>query len=276
MTSAMFGVGRLAMWEQAALGARLSLADTLGTWDAAGAFHPNSGGYHEDELRLEPYALLRLAPSLELSASLPAVATARGVGDAGGAGAALGDAQGSLRWQIADERAAGAWPTVAVIGSALFATGRRPEEARAPLATDATSRGAFGAGAALSADKTLGAFFAHADLGATAYMPFHVKGGVEALGPTAAAGVSAGAEVAGGVVVGGSAGIVWDAPYTLDGKVAEGSNALVVSAGALASWKVDPHWTLLVGLSSGVPLSHAGMNRPASASASAALRFGFF
>jgi hypothetical protein len=55
-----------------------------------------------------------------------------------------------------------------------------------------------------------------------------------------------------------------------------GSWALELSAGPSVAWKLNPHWTLLAFMDTGLPLSGLGHNRSLLTSASVGIRHAHF
>ncbi|HRE92199.1 MAG TPA: hypothetical protein PK095_23995, partial [Myxococcota bacterium] len=69
-----FGIGRLLIWEDFALGLRTSLSPGLGDWDKDGHWRSWDGaGYHETEWRSELWALAGIDRRASIFARVPAV-----------------------------------------------------------------------------------------------------------------------------------------------------------------------------------------------------------
>ncbi|MCC7070531.1 MAG: hypothetical protein IT383_04360 [Deltaproteobacteria bacterium] len=276
MTAGLFGVGRLALWEQAAVGVRATGAETFGAWSAEGAWTPSPAGWVDRELRLDGYALLRLSERGQIHVLLPTVGNVRGADPDVAAGGGLGDVELGVRYELVNVGERAFVPAIGVTASALLPSSVRPEEATGRLDVDATGRGAPGVAGAVSFEQALGTLFGRVDLGGTLYAPF-VRVDLrqhQRYGPTLAAVASGGGTVAGGLLLGLTAGVAHDLPVVIAKEEQPGSSATSATAGVLASWTVDPHWTLLASASSGLFVDALGQNRPGRVTASLGVRYG--
>ncbi|MBI1949356.1 MAG: hypothetical protein HYS27_26955 [Deltaproteobacteria bacterium] len=278
MTSGLFGVGRLALWEQSAVGLRATGAGTLGAWDADGSWRPSPAGYQDDELRVDVTALLRLWQRGQIYALAPVVTNRRGHGDDLGTAGGLGDLELGVRYELLETGEHPWLPALGVTASALLPTAVRPEEAQAPWGVDATGRGAPGVGAAVSAEQLFGRLFARLDGGAVLYAPF-VRSDLrqaQRFGPSVAAAASIGGLAVDALVLGATVGVVHDRPLTLGQDEVPASAATLASAGLFASYTLWGHWTLVASTSSGLFLDGLGQNRPGRVTASLGVRYGAF
>lgn len=278
MTTGLFGVGRLGLWEESAAGVRATGANTLGSWDAAGTWRDNPEGWLDGELRVDAYGLLRITDRAQVHVLFPYFENLRGVDDDLALAGGLGDVELGARWDLLSVGELEPWPAVGVTVSALLPSGVRPEDAEAPYGADATGRGAMGAAAALSVEESFGKAYARVDLGGTVYAPFRRAdlGRSQLYGPTLAAAASAGGAVLDGLLLGVMAGLAHDRPLTLGDEEQADSVATAASAGLLASWSLDPHWTVLANVTSGIFLDALGQNRPGRVSASLGVRYAHF
>ncbi len=276
MTAGLFGVGRLALWEQAAAGVRATGAETLGTWSADGAWTPSPAGWVDRELRVDSYGLLRLSERGQIHVLVPALLNLRGLDDDVVAGGGVGDLELGVRYELVNVGERAPWPAVGVSASVLLPSSVRPEEATARFDADATGRGALGAAGAVSVEQAFGAAFARVDAGGTVYAPF-VRVDLrehQSYGPTLAAAASAGYTIASGLLLGATAGMAHDLPLSIGSEAQPASSATSATAGLLASWTFDPHWTLLASASSGLFIDALGQNRPGRITASLGVRYG--
>jgi hypothetical protein len=68
----------------------------------------------------------------------------------------------------------------------------------------------------------------------------------------------------------------WQAPYRLEGATVPDSSAFSLSLSASASWRVDPHWTLVAVVTNTFWPGGAGMNRDARIGFTVGGRYGYF
>lgn len=278
MTTGIFGVGRLGLWEQSAAGLRTTGADTLGAWSADGRWRPNPQGWVDSELRLDVYGLLRLTERGQIHAMVPIFENRRGLDDEVVLAGGLGDLELGVRYEVLTIGEHEGLPALGLTASLLLPSGVRPEEAEQEFDADATGRGALGASGAVSIEESFGKAFVRADLGGTLYAPF-VRVDLrqtQRYGPTLAAAASGGGAVLDGLLLGVMAGVVHDLPIVLGDEEEPDSAATSASAGVLASWAIDPHWTLLANASSGLFVDALGQNRPGRISASIGVRYAYF
>lgn len=276
MTAGLFGVGRLALWEQAAAGLRTTGAETLGTWNADGVWTPSPAGWVDRELRLDAYALLRLTDRSQIHVLVPTLENLRGSDGDVVAGGGLGDLELGVRYELLNVGERAPLPAVGLTISALLPTSVRPEEAAARLDVDATGRGAPGLAGSINLEQAFGKAFARLDLGGTLYAPF-VRVDLrqhQRYGPTLAAVASGGGTVLDGVLLGATLGVAHDLPVIIGKEEQEASSATSATAGLLASWTIDPHWTLLASAASGLFVDALGQNRPGRMTASLGVRYG--
>lgn len=278
MTTGLFGVGRLGLWEESAAGLRTSGAETFGAWSADGTWKPNPAGYVDRELRLDAYGLLRLGERSQIHVLVPLFENLRGVDEDLAFGGGLGDVELGVRHELLTVGEHELLPALGVTASLLLPSGLRPEEATAPFDADATGRGALGAAGAVSVEETFGKAYARVDVGGTVYAPFMRVDlrQVQRYGPTLAAAASAGGTVLDGLLLGVMAGVAHDLPVVVDDDEQADSAATAASTGVLASWSIDPHWTLLANLTSGLFLDALGQNRPGRVALSLGVRHAWF
>jgi hypothetical protein len=73
VSATSFGVGRLLIWEDFAVGLQLGHARLLGQWDENGHLHLNPQGYSEGITHAQLWAIVRLHDRAELQGWLPAL-----------------------------------------------------------------------------------------------------------------------------------------------------------------------------------------------------------
>lgn len=147
------GLGRLAPPEDALLGFALRGTYLYGTSDRAGAFVGAPSGAIELDLEQDFVATHRVLEHGQVTAVVPIVETFRQVPGASEIGGGLGDLQVAARYDFVEPGMSATWPGIAFSLNAALPTGRPPEAAENPLATDATGTGTLQLGAQLAIEK---------------------------------------------------------------------------------------------------------------------------
>lgn len=277
MSATAFGIGRLLIWEDFALGLRTSLAPGLGAWDDEGRWQPWSA-YDETEWRSEVWGIVGLDRRASLFLRVPAVMLARSVPGQGDVGGGIGDVSAGLRYELVAIGEYLELPAIALTLAVLAPTGRSPEEARTDLAVDVTGRGAWVLSAGLSLEHTVLPWFVRLDVGASVPMPQARDdlGVDQRLGVSVDVALSGGVEVDDGIVLSLVPRLTWTDATRLDEEVVDGSSRLDVGVGFAASWRLDPHWTLQAALDAPVPIDGLGKNQPGRLLTTLGLRYGSF
>lgn len=248
LSTASFGVGRLAIWEVAAVGVSTSAATDRGQWNPAGRWGAFPTGYQQDEARAELWTLLRLHERLQLHGRAPwvvGIRAAEGVGTSTGQG--LGDVQVGLRWDALLLGEFLSVPGVALTATATVPTAVRAEAARDPLGASATGRGAWAAALALAVERSVIPYFLRLD--AAISQPFAFErvdlGKTQRFGRGAQVGLAAGREVFGDrVVLATQATLEWEGAYLLDGVERAETSMRGLSLALSAALKLSPTWTV--------------------------------
>lgn len=272
-----FGVGRLLVWEDAAVGVRLGHSRSLGGWDGAGVRRRD--GVSDGLTTVEPWAILRLAPRLQLQARAPLLANDRAAGARRQLAGGPGDAGIGLRVEVLSPGEYVGLPAVAFTVSGVAPTGRRVEQTRGPLFAGATGRGAWGGSLAAEVEHARMPWFVRLDAGITLLAPFRrTDGGARQQdGPIGQVALGAGLEVVPDVLVAAAAlQGEWEAAHRVDGATVRGSGARAATWSASASWRASPHWTWVVALSGPVWLDGGGRNRDGRLGFTLGARHGFF
>jgi len=275
LSTSSFGAGRLAVWEEAAAGASVSLSTAPGRYDADGAFRAHEG-YVEREARLTAFALLRLTRSLEAGARFPWVAGHRAAAGVEEDGHGPGDLALSLRWQAID---LGAWeelPGVALTLGANLPTGRSTAESDAALGADVTGRGYGVLSAGVSVERADGPWYVRLDAAALLPLAHEVQGRRWRARPGAELQLGGGVDLGAGVVVSLAPRLRWESDAIREGERVPGSSTLEIGLGPAASWAITPHWTLQAAFDTGLPMDGLGRNRPLFTAATVGIRRGIF
>jgi len=278
LSSSVFGIGRLAIWETAAFGVLATGAHDAGRWDKAGVWHAFPAGYREDEARADLWGIVRVHERGQLSARLPwvtGVRAASGVGQVVAGG--IGDILLAARWDVVLAGEWKGWPAVAVTVTGVVPTATRAEEATDALGAGTTGRGAWVGGVAVAVEKAVLPWFARVDAGLTVPAAFERRdlGVSQRYGLGYQLGLSAGRElVPDRVVLGAQLVRDSEAPYLLAGNEESGSGARGVNAGVSLSWRFAQEWTATAAASSDAPSAWAApSNRSERWSATLGVRY---
>lgn len=277
MSATSFGVGRLLLGEDFALGLRMSLTPALGAWDSAGLWRAY-GAYDELEWRSELWGLVGIGERFSLSARVPVVVLARSAGPLDELGGGLGDVALGARYELSAVGEYGSWPALALTLGVAAPTGRATEDARTALGVDVTGRGAWVLAAGLGAEVTGVHWFVRLDLGVSVPLPAERSdlGVDQRLGPSVDIAVTGGVEVARDVVVSLVPRVTWEAETVLAGATVADSDRLDVGLALAGSWRVDLHWTVQASIDTGVFLDDLGKNQPGRVMTTLGVRYGSF
>lgn len=271
-----YAPARLAPHEDALLGLQLEATDFYGSFDGQRRFVPASRGAAEIDLEQDLVAAVRVRPEAQVSLVLPMVETVRKVpGVAEGSGD-LGDLQLAARWDFTLAGDHRVLPGVALIVGAVLPTGRAPEAAVKPLATDATGTGALQLAPALALEQAFGPALLTLQGSATWRSP-HAAGTLTAQQGVAFALTATGAYVfESKLVLSLSATYAAELPARLDGVVVEGSGRASTRVGVAAGLPFAGKWRASGGVFSDLPLRGLGASQPAGAGASLVLARAFY
>jgi hypothetical protein len=281
LSSSAFGVGRLALWESAAVLVNVSAAPGLGQWNQRWQWVPNAPGASDLELRVSLAAIVALHERVQVSARLPWVLerrTAEGLVDVG---QSVGDALLSTRVEALAIGQYAQLPGVAFTVGLVMPSGRPMSATRpvlSPLAADVTGRGAWVLLASTSLEYAVQPWYAQLNLGVSVPLPMAgpAPGVTQRFGPAFEAGLAGGWEPVEGLVLSLVARLTWESALVVGGLPTPDSGALDLGLGPTLSWRFDPHWTLQAGVDTGLFTSALGQNRPGRVAGSAGIRYGFF
>lgn len=277
MSATAFGVGRLLIWEDFAVGLRTSVGGGVGAWDADATWRPY-GDYAETLWRSELWGMVALSRRASAYARLPVLATSRRAGAQSDVGGGLADVSVGLRYELLAIGEYVELPAIALTLAVVAPTGRATHAARTPLAVDVTGRGAWALAAGVSLELTRMPWYGRLDLGATVPLPAERPdlGVSQRFGPELAVELAGGVELAPSVVATLVLRFAWHAELTLDGRSVAGSSRRDLGALLAASWRFDPHWTLQLGVDTSFFADHLGDNLPGLVTGSFGLRYGHF
>lgn len=147
---------RLGVHDVAVLGAQLRAANVFGSHDATGSYVAAPAGAHEIDLEESLYGAVRVLSRVQLGALVPLVQTYRASTGRSAMGGGLGDLNLSARYDPLRARESTYVPGVGVLAGVTLPTGRAPESAKRPLATDATGLGAVQLNGGLALEQSFG------------------------------------------------------------------------------------------------------------------------
>ncbi len=277
MSATAVGIGRLLIWEDFAIGFTSGLRGGVGYWSDDSEWTAYDG-YQELEWAPEVWSLVRVQRRTSLYLRLPTLLTWRRAGPADEVGGGLGDVAVGARFEILEIGEYVELPAVAATIAVSAPTGVAPHESDLTLATDVTSRGAWVLTFGLSLETTELPWFVRFDVGVDVPMPAERDdlGVSQRFGPGVMAVLVGGYELTERVVASLLGRFRWEAPLTLDGATVDGSARHETGLGAAVSWRFDPHWTLQLGVDTGLFLDHLGGNQPGKVTGTIGVRYGYF
>jgi len=277
MSATAFGIGRLLIWEDFAVGLRLSWMHGVGTWDPNGDYLPHRD-YRDEEVRTEVWAMGALSRRASLFGRLPMSLVHRRAGEISDTGGGLSDVAAGIRYELLQIGEYVELPAIALTFAVLAPTGRSPDEMRQVLGADVTGRGAFALSAGISFEITRLPWFVRLDLGTVVPLPFTREdtGRAQRLGPEVDVALSGGAEVSSGTVLSLVTRFAWHAPLAIAGRTVDGSERVDFGLAVAGSVVLADHWSLQLSIDTGFFFSGAGDNTPARVSTVLGLRYGHY
>ncbi len=279
VSATSFGVGRLLIWEDFAVGLQLGHGRVLGYWDPGGTLHWNASDYSEGVSHAQLWAIVRLRERLEMQGWLPVLVNDRWSGETSQIAGGMGDAGAAVRWQVLAIGEIHRLPSLALTVGGFAPTGRRVEQTSPPLFAGATGRGSWGGSLALESEYAPSPWFVQLAAGATAFLSFEREdtGQREQYGPLVRVSLSAGREmVPGRVVVAVAALGEWESRLRFAGETIPDSQSHLYSFAVSLAWRFDPHWTSVGVLSSSVWPHGFGANQDARVDFTVGVRYGYF
>lgn len=279
LSATSFGVGRLLVWEDFAIGFSLGHARVLGEWDAQGNLHLNPPGYSEGITRTQLWMIVRLHERVQAQAWAPVLVNDRWSNDQHQIAGNIGDVGGAVRVELVPIGAFKNLPSLAMTLGGAFPTGKRVEQTSLPLFAGATGLGAYAGSIGLESEYAFLPWFVRLELGLTGYLPFRRSdtGQREQYGPLIQATLSAGREAfTERIVIAFALHGEWQDHIEFNGNAVPDSRARALSTAVSLSWRANPHWTLLATGSNAVWPSGVGRNRDARAGLDVGVRYGHF
>lgn len=277
MSATAFGIGRLLIWEDFAVGLRTSLSPGLGDWDKDGHWRAWDN-YDETEWRSELWALAGLDRRASLFARVPAVLLARSTPGTSDTGGGLGDIAVGFRYELLAIGELLELPAIALTFSVLAPTGRATEASSSPLGADVTGRGAWVLSSGLSFELTRLPWFVRLDAGLSVPLPSERTdlGVDQRLGLSIDLALSGGLELTDGLVLSLIPRLTWTDKTRLDEEPVANTSRLDFGLALAGSWRIDPHWTMQASFDAPIPIDGLGLNQTARLQTTLGLRYGSF
>lgn len=277
MSATAFGIGRLLIWEDFALGLRTSLSPGLGDWDKDGRWRAWDQ-YDETEWRSELWALAGLDRRASLFARVPAVLLTRSAPGTSDTGGGLGDISVGFRYELLTIGELLELPAIAITFAVLAPTGRATEDSSSPLGADVTGRGAWVLSSGLSFELTRLPWFVRLDAGLSVPLPAERPdlGVDQRLGLSVDLALSGGLELTDGVVLSLVPRLTWTDKTRLDGTTVADTSRLDFGLALTSSFRLSPHWTMQAAIDAPIPIDGLGLNQTARFQTTLGLRYGSF
>lgn len=157
--------GRLLLHERALAGAELRGSVLVGSHGADGSFRAPAAGTSEWDFEQDLFGSVALTERAQASVLAPLLESARRSPTTGAEfGGGLGDVNASARYDFVWSHEYRYVPWLALLAGVTLPTGRAPEAARKPLASDATGLGAVQANLGVAAERSFGDWFGNVAL----------------------------------------------------------------------------------------------------------------
>ena len=261
------GVARLAPHEDAVIGLGFRGTSLWASMGPDGKFIASPARTSEFDLEQDLAGSIRVLEHGQLTVVLPIVETYRSVPGLRDLGGGFGDIQLGARYDFVETGQSRRWPGIALAWSLTIPTGRSPEDAKGPLAADATGTGSVQAGAQLSVERTFGDSFAHLS-GAAVWRAPRVVGDIHTQrGPALSAFAAVGTTFLkrGNLVGAVTLGYTAETPSRTQGVLEPGSGHESTRLGVSGGYSFNFDWRLQWSLYSDVPVAPLTRNQPLGA-----------
>jgi len=198
----------------------------------------------------------------QLTAILPVVETYRKVPGSSDIGGGIGDLQVAARYDFIEPGASPTWPGIALSWSLTLPTGRPPEKASSPLATDATGTGGVQAGADLAFERSFGNVFLLVSGSAQWRAPRFVSGLHEQRGPALGVLAAGGYSFKSGLVAALTASYRAEFDARLEGATIPGSGSELTRVGLSGGYALSDDWRMQGTAFADLPLEPLARNQP--------------
>lgn len=256
---------RLALHEDALVGLQLKASDLYGSFDGKRGFIGASAGATELDFEQDLAGSVRVLRRGQLSAILPMVETYRSVPGLSEVGGDLGDLQLGARWDFTISGSSVTIPGIALAAGVTLPTGRAPDSASKPLATDATGTGAVQGSVALALEQTFGPWLVNVT-GSVAWRSARTVGAVhEQQGLQFVTAAAGGYSFASGPVLALTLAYTAELDAKINGAALPASGRAATRIGVAGGLPLNDLWRLQGNVGIDLPIRYFGLNQPASA-----------
>jgi len=264
---------RLEPHEDALAGVQLRAGAVIGSYDTGGRYVPSPSGDAEGDFEEDLFAAVRVLRRGQVALLVPVIETLRRTPrDGASFGGGIGDVNASVRYDFVAAGESRVVPGVALLAGVTLPTGRPPEQATPPLATDATGVGAFQGNAALALEQTAGPWL----FAATGLVALRTPRFGQQLAPQVTL-LAAGAYSFDAAVVALSVSYTFEAEATAsDGTSVPASSRRLTAITLGGLLPLGERWRVAASLFLDPPVDALGSNQPASAGLTTALIRSFF
>ena len=267
--------GRLGLHDEADVGVQLRATSAFGSNDASGTYVPAPAGAREIDLEQDLYGAVRVLRRGQLGVLLPFVQTHRASGGLSELGGGVGDVNVSARYDPLLARESRWCPGVGLLAGVTLPTGRPPEAAQNPLATDATGLGAVQLNGGLALEQSFGPW----SVGVSGLLAWRAPRAVGGTTMELAPQLTLLASLAYAFPSGFSAALV--ASYTAEddasvgGRSVAGSSRRWALVSAAIAWPVTDQLFLVGSVFFNPPMSSLGVNQPTTVGTTLGMKWAF-
>lgn len=266
-STAAFGVGKLARWENAAVGFSTSPSFGFGYFSQNADWEGESFGNHT-QATSTLWGLVGLHHRHQLFAKVPWLMLFE---NKKWLGQNVGDISFGWRYQFLQFREFDKVP-----GFALLTTLILPSSS--PAGNDVvTGRGAGGVSIALSIEEILHPWFFLTNLGTTLFFPnkFRQTQLPQQYAPSLEVNFVAGVEISNGLAVSLVTNFAYEGDTTVNESKISNSSRLRSTETLAIAWRIEKAWTLQASFSSDIPIPYLIKNNPIELNGSLGIRYGF-
>jgi hypothetical protein len=253
--------GRLAVHEDALVGAQARVADGYGSFDGHGHYNSNPAGTSELDLEEDVFGSIRFLRDGQAAIFVPFVETrrqARGSGSELGGG--LGDVNLSARWDFLVAGESRVVPGIGALGGVTFPTGTAPEDTGTPLATGATGVGAVQGNLGLAVEQSWGPWLVNATGIAAKRFPRTAQGVHTALATQVTLLAGAAYAFPNDAALAASLSYAFEGDATVAGQREPDSGRRLLRATVSATWPLSDRLRLTGGVFFDPPIVHVDQN----------------
>ena len=203
----------------------------------------------------------------------------RSAGDLRDFGGGIGDTQTGVRYDIIDIGEFLELPALAVTVGVIAPSGKSMNTTSSPLAADVTGRGAWAVGLGVTVEKAVLPWFVQGSANLSVPLPFvrADTGKRQRFGPTIGIRIASGLELLpDSLVLSGALRASREARLNIGGQSVKDSEKSDIGLGLSLSWQLDPRFTAIAAVDSGIFADNFGDNSQARVVGSLALRYGHF